>query len=617
MNVKSIFFPRGLVLGVAILVVASLFAVVLTWGAQAATNPLASTAWPTYGQNVRHDGRSPYRGPLQLPSVKWTFTRANDHWGTDHRGTGIGANNTVYLAAGMAGIYAIDSNSGQMKWLFSAPNTGHETWVEFPPTIAADGTLYITSENDYIYALDPNGKELWSFRANHLHTPVSISPDGSSIHFVSEDGYLFALNRRDGTLKWRYRLGYGAYGTGRRIPVVYDTAGNLYFGWVEAVWSLTPSGQKRWSLPIQNRGKYVVGPAVSNDGNTLYFVNADALLAVTLDGKQKWQQVLGRSAFDRTPAIASDGTVYIGAEDGFVYAFNPNGTLKWKQQYLPAGGWGGGVKSNILLDVQGILYFYGKDGYVYAVSSQTKQVLWRYNSAQNDPSYPGIQLSLDADGTLYVPVNQRMTLALARSPMDAATATPTLTPTSTFTPTSTATPTRTPTPTWTFTPTATPEVLSGLGLLSNSGFEEDVEGNGEPDNWIASGANPGQIARSDRQHYEGSSSLLASSTQRDSFAVYQDVSVRPGESYSFSGWINVPTSSAWFRASVQILSLTSSGHVVTTTNARVQSGTTHGWVPATAGVTATLDVTTLRVQLKLEMLSGEVYVDGFSLVRTR
>ncbi|TAK35995.1 MAG: hypothetical protein EPO21_04475 [Chloroflexota bacterium] len=629
---RRMFAFRRLALGAA-----ALIAVIglLTWEAWAATNPLASTPWPAYGQNMQHNNRSPYQGPQQLPRLRWQFRR-NEHWGTDYRGTGIGLNNTVYLAAGMAGVYAVDSRSGQKKWLFSPWNTGHETFVEFPPTVASDGTLYITSENDYAYALDPNGNILWFFRAGHLHTPVSISPDGSSVHFVSEDGYLYALNRTDGKLNWRYRLGYSAYGTGRRIPVVYDTAGNLYFAWVSTVWSFTPTGQKRWSLGIPSRGPYMAGPAVSNDG-TLYFTFNDSITAVTMDGRLKWQRILDGTAFDRTPAIAADGTVYIGGDNGFIYAYDPNGVLKWKQQYVRATGWGGGVKSNLLLDARGTLYFLGKDGYVYAVSSQTRAVLWRYNSFRIDYSYPGLQLSLDADGTLYVPVDSLMLLALAPAsassppPTRTATSIPTRTSTSvatatatqTQTPTATstevgqrsATPTLTPTlsSTLTPTPTATRAALTSGNLLSNGGFEQSVNDDGVPDGWRVLAAQPVLVSRSPAQKYEGSFSLLASSRLGQSSIIYQDVPAKPGERFSFSGWMNVPSSSGWFRASVQLLAMKPDGRILTTVVARAQSSTTPGWVPVNASAVVPKDATILRVQLRLETLRADVYVDGFSL----
>ncbi len=455
-------------------------ATLVTTQPPAGSGVLASTAWPTYGQNALRNNRSPFSGPQQLPNLKWTFNRTGDHWGTDYRGTDVGENGTVYLAAGMAGVYSIDSGTGQMKWLWSAESTGHETWVEFPPTVASDGKLYVASENDYLYALSPDGKVLWKFLANHLHTPVSISPDGSTLHFVSEDGLLYALNRGDGSVKWKFQLGAGVvYGTARRIPVTYDAAGNLYFTWVHTVWSLTPDGQKRWSLDVENRGAYMVGPAVGDDG-TLYFVNTDALLAVGMDGRLKWQYVLDKSAFDRTPAIGADGTVYIGNDNGFVYAFRSDGALRWKQQYVTATGWGSGVKSNILVDSSGTLYFLGKDEFVYAVGSATQQVLWKYPTNLQDVSYPGLQLSLDADGTIYAPVDEGALLALSISgssagPVSSVPQGATATPAPTATSAPTVAPTVTPLPT---TQPAPSPVPSGSALFGSwVGSAVNVAGN--------------------------------------------------------------------------------------------------------------------------------------------
>ncbi|MHB0870067.1 MAG: outer membrane protein assembly factor BamB family protein, partial [Chloroflexota bacterium] len=467
-----------------------------TWDAGAATNPVADTPWPTYAQNAQRTGHSPFAGPTEMPARRWSFSRSNDHWGTDYRGTAIGLNNTVYLAAGMAGVYAIDSRTGQMKWLFSPWNTGHETWVEFPPTVASDGTLYLTSENDYIYALNPDGSILWYFLSDHLHTPVSISPDGTTVHFTSESGHIYALDRMTGDLKWSYQLApRGVYATGRRIPVVYDTQGNLYFGWQSGVWSLTPAGQKRWSIHGLGPGPYVVGPTVASDG-TMYFVSATNLMAIGMNGTLKWQFTLG-NAFDRTPVLGTDGTIYLGADDGHIYAVNPNGTLKWKQQYVTKTGWACGVKSNLLLDAAGTLYFLGKDSFVYAVDSQSRAVLWRYPTGNVDNSYPGIQLSLDSDGTLYAPVDEKVAFALAPALPPAATPTATPTPTATSGSPATSTPTATPTP------TSTSGGIPTGNLLANGSFEVDADGDPIPDGWSAPYHGAALVSRSDALHSEG------------------------------------------------------------------------------------------------------------------
>src|SRR5476651_897531 len=46
------------------------------------------------------------------------------------------------------------------------------------------------------------------------------------------------------------------------------------------------------------------------------------------DGLIKWGFATGSQVVS-SPAIAADGTIYIGSLDGKLYAINPNGTKKW------------------------------------------------------------------------------------------------------------------------------------------------------------------------------------------------------------------------------------------------------------------------------------------------
>ncbi|MEF8847384.1 MAG: PQQ-binding-like beta-propeller repeat protein, partial [Candidatus Paceibacterota bacterium] len=46
-------------------------------------------------------------------------------------------------------------------------------------------------------------------------------------------------------------------------------------------------------------------------------------------GTLKWKYKTGDSVYS-SPAISSDGTIYVGSHDDHLYAINPDGTLKWK-----------------------------------------------------------------------------------------------------------------------------------------------------------------------------------------------------------------------------------------------------------------------------------------------
>jgi outer membrane protein assembly factor BamB len=45
----------------------------------------------------------------------------------------------------------------------------------------------------------------------------------------------------------------------------------------------------------------------------------------------KWRFATGFQIAS-SPAIGQDGTVYLGSRDGYAYAVNQNGTLKWRYQ---------------------------------------------------------------------------------------------------------------------------------------------------------------------------------------------------------------------------------------------------------------------------------------------
>ena len=49
------------------------------------------------------------------------------------------------------------------------------------------------------------------------------------------------------------------------------------------------------------------------------------------NGTLKWKYKTDYYVYS-SPAIASDGTIYVGSRDGYLYAINPDGTLKWKYQ---------------------------------------------------------------------------------------------------------------------------------------------------------------------------------------------------------------------------------------------------------------------------------------------
>ncbi len=133
----------------------------------------------------------------------------------------------VYFGSGDGNVYALDANSGALKWKFQTGDVVHSS-----PAIA-DGVLYIGSWDTYLYALDAtSGKEKWRFKTAddpeaHNHVGIQSSPAvvGGVVYFGSRDAYSYAVDAATGKQNWRFST-EGSWVN--NSPVVHD--GTVYFG---------------------------------------------------------------------------------------------------------------------------------------------------------------------------------------------------------------------------------------------------------------------------------------------------------------------------------------------------------------------------------------------------
>lgn len=95
-----------------------------------------------------------------------------------------------------------------------------------------------------------------------------------------------------------------------------------------------------------------------------------------------------------SPAIASNGTVYIGSDDHRLYAINPDGSQKWARKT------GGRVDSSPALSPdEQTVYVGSHDDNLYAISTEDGSVLWQRELGDRDvESSPAVA----PDGTIVV-----------------------------------------------------------------------------------------------------------------------------------------------------------------------------------------------------------------------
>lgn len=188
---------------------------------------------------------------------------------------------------------------------------------------------------------------------------------------------------------------------------------------------------------------------------------------------------------------------------------------------------------------------------------------------------------------------------------------PTPTPTPTITPTPTPTPTSTPTPTPTITPTPTPTPVptTSVNLITNSGFELDADQNGRPDSWSSNSA----FTRSSTLKYAGAYSGVHQSSSNISYSVTQSVSVKAGNSYSFSARTNIPTTTDSFTYRYQIKWLGSRNKTISTVTIDTITASTTDWKQSIATVVAPTGAIQAQIIMNASSLKGPIYVDEISL----
>ena len=332
---------------------------------------LATSPQPKFHTDINNTGLSQYKGP-QTNDTKWNYTTK----GAIESSSTIGSDGTVYIGSDDDYLYAINPN-GTKKWSYKTGNS-----IKSTPAIASDGTIYVGSDDDYLYAINPNGTKKWSYKTgDSVQSSPTIGTDGT-IYFGSNDSNLYALNP-NGTLKWKFATGGIIYSS----PAIASD-GTIYFGSADMnFYALDPNGNKKWSYTTNYQ--IFSSPAIASDGTIYFGSNDNYIYALNPSGTLKWRVTTSWFVYS-SPAIGSDGTIYFGSWDKYIYAFNPNGTKKWSYKL-------GAVEfSSPVVGSDGTIYFGDFDKNLYALNPNGT-LKWKYTTGGYIASSPAI----GSDGTLY------------------------------------------------------------------------------------------------------------------------------------------------------------------------------------------------------------------------
>ncbi|MGZ3714714.1 MAG: outer membrane protein assembly factor BamB family protein, partial [Ktedonobacterales bacterium] len=111
----------------------------------------------------------------------------------------MSANGLIYLNSYFSGsLYAIEMNTGSIRWTTQAPDT----------ILLDHDLLYITDANYTMKALDAStGTQLWQKDGrNGSHFSTVFAATDHLAYITRDDGLLQAVNGRDGTVLWQHVL---------------------------------------------------------------------------------------------------------------------------------------------------------------------------------------------------------------------------------------------------------------------------------------------------------------------------------------------------------------------------------------------------------------------------
>ncbi len=271
---------------------------------------------PIYGAAALSDGR------IYVGSDSDFFfaldTRTGDviwHLRTDDdadTGVALAPDGALVFGSG-SDVLAVE-REGALRWRF---RTGLKVFST--PAIDDDGTIYVGSQDDHLYAIAPDGRMRWRYRTGDDIDSSPVIGDDGTLYFGSDDQHIYALHR-DGTLRWSVDVGGDV-----RAPVSLfeDAIFAGVFGPRPRVVALdAETGAERWSFATSethSNGNVSSGPLVDRHGHLYFGADDDFVYSLDGNGRMRWFYETGGN-IDSEPVLTPNGVLLIGSDDHTLYA---------------------------------------------------------------------------------------------------------------------------------------------------------------------------------------------------------------------------------------------------------------------------------------------------------
>ncbi len=327
----------------------------------------------------------------------------------------VASDGTIYFTTINGFLFALDSN-GKLKWMtggrkskFSANGT---------PVIGKDGTIYVDGFEDGLKAFYPDGSLKYGGGKAALGA-MALSSDGM---LYGNYGYskIMAVEASTGKVKWEWECPDAE--SGGNVECFYETNapaigrdGAVYVSSSKGkLYALSSQGQLKWTFSNNKEGSqgFFSGPSVGNDGTIYQGDNWFDFHAIGSAGTLQWKfKDNDAPQVNNTASVGGDGTVYLalglcGADpcnNPHVIVLDKTGKLKWKKTTHMDPGY----LVSPVIDSNGAVYVGSANGYLWIFDKSGKQ-LWRFKAGGSI----GGGHALVPGGTLYLADNKGKFYAL-------------------------------------------------------------------------------------------------------------------------------------------------------------------------------------------------------------
>lgn len=360
----------------------------IKWKVQLSSSYLSGPALDDYG-NIYVAGTYKVWKVQSSGNIKWEYEPESKDLKSDYTNITISNNNELLFMPWGKTILAIDS-SGTEQWIFDPPTND---WV-YPIAANNAGQLFFSESfmdgGGHLYCLDEQGSEVWNYYTGYnLLFPPSIEMNGNIISggILGNQGKIFSVDNI-GNWNWQqlfFPNSQTSIGFGNMIYIggMWGSMGN----YLPKVRSYNQEGSLNWEFNIENEYAEISSSIVTHPDGKLIFACSDIInengtvYALDTEGNFLWERLYNGVIYS-TPAIAENGLICFGCDDGNFYVLYPDGSERWNINTENE------FNSSPVIDNNGIIYFTTESGYLYAVYGENNGLAnTPWPMVQHDPKH--------------------------------------------------------------------------------------------------------------------------------------------------------------------------------------------------------------------------------------